>query len=332
MSVLEGIAPEFVTPTGGSALAQAPTVSLVPVGAEGQDGIRLALNAEGWGYQLDEEATGLASIGVEVSSKPLGSGGSVFRHDRLESGDMFLPVHLVTPVPSTMGELFDRLVGLMQPGRSRMVEVRVYDPYSQETRSRAGVVSEVSDPVRKSAEWWTVGVTVEFFDPFWYGMERSIGLRLGALRKKFLTASEGSETVGPYTFPFFPVMIGSSYLQNEHTFTVQGDASAHWQATVQGPGEDLTITNRDGEQFHIQGRISEPIFIDTAPRSQMVRTIDGTPVWDKVPLGKDKMFPLEPGENTLKIELANASLQSRIDFTYREPFYHPFRKHSGGYW
>lgn len=325
---MNGVVPEFETPISGSREVLAPLVSLNPSGGDASDGVSLSLNGEGWGYQLDESATGLTNINVDVVGADLPGGGSVYRHDRLESGEMFLPVHITSPIPSTMGGLFDRLVQTVMPGLGRRVDVNVFNPYTQETLTRSGVVSEVSDVSRRTESWWVVGLTIQFFDPFWYGRSRKINIKLGAVGKKYVSKAygevdESGQTSGSYEFPHTPIWVGESVIKGEETITVYGDAPVYWSARVTGPGNDFTIRNSEGQEFHIQGMIDQPVYIDSTLRQQSVRLADGTSIWERVPLGRDKLFPLHAGENTLQIEMVGASLQSEIVFSYREPFFHP---------
>lgn len=298
-----------------------PVVSLVRSGHPVSEGIRLHHNRRKYGYILGPEVEGLGVAPVEVQSAALAGGGSVFRNTRLTEGDVFLPITLSAQSPSQLPEMFNELVQLVQPGRGTPYDVVVFDPYGQESRTRKLYFeSGLTDPVRHGHRIWKTSISGRFMDPFWYGEERVLSRQLGALKKKFITAKPDPDG---YEFPFFPVLIGGSTIQNEYELNVSGDAPAWWDAVVTGPGSDFQIMNDQGQELFIPGQISEPIIIQTKPQERDITLPDGTPVWERLTdRTKRKMFPLEPGKNVLRISMVGADPQSEILIRYREAFYH----------
>ncbi|WHS27532.1 hypothetical protein [Auritidibacter ignavus] len=311
--------PVFQSPRGDRRDHKPPVVSIKPSGEPMESGIRLHHNQRREGYFLKKDVEGLGVAPVSVEAAELASGGSVFRHARLEAGDMFLPIHLHTPVPSTLPQMFDRLVQIVQPGQKRFFDVIVFDPYSPGTRTRKLMATEITDPTRHNYWWWTVGITAQFFDPFWYGQVRELRRRLGNIEKKFITAKPDPNG---YEFPFFPVRIGGSVVQGEYELQVAGDAPAYWSAVVTPPGEDLLIQNAQGERIFVHGRVDEPILIQTRPQEQDITLADGTPIWDRIDPGDDDFFPLHPGRNHIHVSMVGANQQSEILIRYREAFFH----------
>ncbi|MEH0058809.1 hypothetical protein [Auritidibacter ignavus] len=315
------MSPDFQTPRGNRFDHQPPVVSIVPSGADMDAGVRLHHNQQKEGYFLSKDVEGLGVAPISVKTADLASGGSVFRHARLESGELFLPIHVHSPVPSTLPGMYDRLIQIVQPAQSTFFDVVVFDPYLQESRTKRAMATEVTDPVRKNPWWWTVGITAEFMDPFWYGQKRELSRRLGRLEKKFVTAKPGQTGQG-YEVPFFPIMVGGSTLQYEYVLQVAGDAPAYWEAVVTGPGEDFQIMNETGDELFIPGRIESPVLIKTRPQEQDITLTDGTPVWERVPVGRDSLFPLLPGRNVVRMSMVGAAPQSEIRLRYRETFFH----------
>lgn len=127
---------------------------------------------------------------------------------------------------------------------------------------------------------------------------------------------------GAYEFPFFPVRIGGSVVQGEYELQVEGDAPAYWSGVITPPGEDLLIQNAKGERIFVQGRVDEPILIQTRPQEQDITLADGTPIWDRIDPGDDDFFPLHPGRNTVHVSMVGATQQSEILIRYREAFFH----------
>ena len=320
------IAPAYSAPAGDPYDHRVPVVSLVQSGHPISDGVRLHHNRDRYGYILGPEAEGLGVAPVELQSAPLAGGGSVFRHARLTEGEVFLPITLSAASPSQLPDMFDRLVQLVRPGRGTFYDIVVFDPYGQETRTRQVVFeSGLTDPVRVSPRVWKTSLTGRYMDPFWYGRERILSRRLGAISKKFITAYEGDESgAGGYEFPFFPVLVGGSTIQNEYELTIQGDAPAYWDAVIRGPGRDFTLRNQNGEGIFIAGDIDESVVIVNRPQQQDITLADGTPIWERLDTGKghDDFFLLEPGKNVLQITMVNATAESEVAFRYREAFYH----------
>lgn len=320
------MAPVFQSPVGDRRDHKPPVVSIVRAGEPVENGIRLHHNQAREGYILQPEVEGLGVAPVELQTAPLASGGSVARHSRLAEGDVFLPITLVSPVPSALPGMFDALVDIVRPGQRDedglpyQFEVVVYDPYGQETRSRRLIFeSGLGDPVRVNHHIWRTSITGRFVDPYWYGQVRELRRRLGQMEKKFITAKPDPDG---YEFPFFPVRIGGSVVQGEYELQVDGDAPAYWSGVITPPGEDLLIQNAKGERIFVKGRVSEPILIQTRPQEQDITLADGTPIWDRIDPGDDDFFPLHPGRNTVHVSMVGATQQSEILIRYREAFFH----------
>ena len=532
------LAPVFQSPVGDGRDHRPPVVSIKRAEDAVESGIRLHHNQRVEGYILQPEVEGLGVAPVEVQTAALASGGSVARHTRFAEGDVFLPITLVSPVPSALPGMFDALVDIVRPGQRDedglplQFEVVVFDPYGQETRSRRLIFeSGLGDPVRVNHHVWRTSITGRFVDPFWYGQVRELRRTLGSVDKKFITAKEGNPDqsadvvthkwadeqyrspserwvneefaarnlvhnprfqdglnswnptawtsqyfsvdttdgelwdgvsdpmvrvdvpsdhtansdldmhvmdvqpgqwvaisayvaqagesgtiryqyriaradgswsyphspitdieggkrfttvgqvpgasdggymqlrvsfrdqsdqgntmfatrfmvavadseqaaldqvaeffdgdsrdvtpqVGGYEFPFFPVRIGGSVVQGEYELQVEGDAPAYWSGVITPPGEDLLIQNAKGERIFVQGRVDEPILIQTRPQEQDITLADGTPIWDRIDPGDDDFFPLHPGRNTVHVSMVGATQQSEILIRYREAFYH----------
>src|SRR5690625_1659450 len=195
------MAPVFQSPVGDGRDHRPPVVSIKRAEDAVESGIRLHHNQRKEGYILQPEGEGLGVAPVELQTAPLASGGSVARHARLVEGDVFLPITLVSPVPSALPSMFDALVDIARPGQRDedglpyQFEVVVYDPYGQETRSRRLIFeSGLGDPVRVNHHVWRTSITGRFVDPFWYGQVRELRRTLGSVDKKFITAHRGDGT------------------------------------------------------------------------------------------------------------------------------------------
>ena len=122
--------------------------------------------------------------------------------------------------------------------------------------------------------------------------------------------------------PFFPVVLSDSTIQGAHVLEVHGDAEVWPTWTITGPGEDLLIQNDvTGERIFISGEFGEQVTVVTRPQEQDVFSLssDRGGLWDRVSLDS-VLFPLQPGENQVRMSMVNAKPSSAVTLSYRERY------------
>ena len=122
--------------------------------------------------------------------------------------------------------------------------------------------------------------------------------------------------------PFFPVVLSDSTIQGAHVLEVHGDAEVWPTWTIDGPGEDLLIQNDvTGERIFISGEFGEQVTVVTRPQEQDVFSMssDRGGLWDRVSLDS-VLFPLQPGENRIRMSMVNAKPSSAVTLSYRERY------------
>ena len=122
--------------------------------------------------------------------------------------------------------------------------------------------------------------------------------------------------------PFFPVVLSDSTIQGAHVLEVHGDAEVWPTWTITGPGEDLLIQNDvTGERIFISGEFGEQVTVVTRPQEQDVFSLssDRGGLWDRVSLDS-VLFPLQPGENRVRMSMVNAKPSSAVTLSYRERY------------
>ena len=127
----------------------------------------------------------------------------------------------------------------------------------------------------------------------------------------------GDEIVGAYSFPFFPIFLADSTVQGEHELTVEGDAPVWPVWEIQGPGKDVEIIGPCGGRLFVSGEVSTPITIVTEPGKRSIRDASGL-IWERMKPGDDQFFPLEPGEQTVKMTMVGGNPESTIRAVYSE--------------
>lgn len=122
---------------------------------------------------------------------------------------------------------------------------------------------------------------------------------------------------GAYSFPFFPIFLADSTVQGEHELRVEGDAPVWPVWEITGPGRDVEIIGPDGSRLFVEGEVTSPITIVTEPRKRSIRDASGL-IWDRMKPGDDQFFPLEPGEQVVKMTMVGGNPESTIKAVYSE--------------
>src|SRR5690625_1914327 len=108
----ETMAPDFVTPPSG--VRRIPVTSIVPTGRPLDEGIKLFLNQDGYGFILEKESEGLWLSPVENTVTASSRGGGTLRNRRWSEGDSFLVPSLHSPNPEHMYDMMARLMVLVR--------------------------------------------------------------------------------------------------------------------------------------------------------------------------------------------------------------------------
>ena len=127
-----------------------------------------------------------------------------------------------------------------------------------------------------------------------------------ASQSGFLSPSPGT--------PFFPVVLAQSSIQGKFDVDIAGDGPVWPSWEVIGPGSDLTIASGP-QRIELLGEVpvEDPVTIDTAAgRISPDR-------WGDMSL-RSRLFPLEPGPQTLTVTMVGASTDTLVRLTYRERF------------
>ena len=127
----------------------------------------------------------------------------------------------------------------------------------------------------------------------------------------------GDEIVGAYSFPFFPIFLADSTVQGEHELRVEGDAPVWPVWEIVGPGRDVEIIGPDGSRLFVEGEVTSPITIVTEPGKRSIRDASGL-IWERMKPGDDQFFPLEPGEQVVKMTMVGGNPESTIRAVYSE--------------
>lgn len=129
------------------------------------------------------------------------------------------------------------------------------------------------------------------------------------------------EKESTYNSPFLPIVLASSTVQGEILINIGGDAPVYPTWVIDGPGKDLIIENDKGDSIKVLGEITDQITIVTDPLHQDITSPDNPDgeLWENVPTDS-VFFPLEPGEQRIKMSMVDAKPNSLVQCFYRENF------------
>lgn len=286
-----------------------PTISL----RGGNKTVTLADSGDS-SFFLTQGATGLGWGPLELTTSPLASGGSVLRHRRLVEAEIMLPVFL--GARDFYQRRLDRRT--LEEVCDGLVEVRVSHPDGW-ARSRRGYLKDGLEgnygAGEDSSDGQILALTFTCPDPWWYGDEKVLVQKVEAGRKPFITSFDGAATI-----PFFPVVLASSTVDGAYQLDIQGDAPAWPVWEIDGPGEDLLIEDtKTGNRIFIEGDFGETVTVDTKQGDIFSSSFTHGELWDRVSLDS-VLFPLQPGNNSIRITMVNARPNSEIRLRYREVF------------
>ena len=150
-------------------------------------------------------------------------------------------------------------------------------------------------------------VTFRAFDPFFYGQETT----------KIFQLNENP----PKWFPIFPLTLGGDAVTSQIDIENFGDCDAYPTWTIYGPGAAPRLTNLTTNKVlsleFIELDSMQSITIDT--KTPRILLDDGTNLLPYLSWGST-FWTLQTGLNRIKIEMADADANSRIEIAYRPRF------------
>lgn len=140
-------------------------------------------------------------------------------------------------------------------------------------------------------------------DPYWTG-----GTVAGAWRS----------TSGKAWFGAFPRTLAASQVLGAVRVDVPGDADAYPIWTIKGPGVPTIANVTTGRSFQFKSgspiASGQTVTIDTREEQLSVVDQDGTNLYGSLQQWPD-LWTLEPGPNDLTVDMASATLATRVSFT-----------------
>lgn len=164
----------------------------------------------------------------------------------------------------------------------------------------------------KGDVWQTVVLVFRAFDPFWYDTGTNV------------QTFKINESPGLF-FPILPLRLVSSTVFADITVNNTGDVETWPEWIITGPGENIVLRNfSTGEVTHLETALEsgETMTINTRPFVKTVTKSDGANLFGTM-TDESSLWSLQEGENSIQIEMANATVDSNIQLTYKNRYWGP---------
>jgi hypothetical protein len=242
------------------------------------------------------------------------SDGSRLRAVRHETRDFSMPVWVEAADQGSLRTAVRSLVSALNPKRGDGT-IRVTSPLGDQREIVCRVVAGLEGAERIGD---TTGVWMQMFplvfrahNPYWRDIS-DIG---------------DTYTVGtPSTFfPFFPLRLSNAQVFTDASPDNVGDVPAWPVWTLTGPGSTIYLRNlTTGYLLSLDTVLGagETVVVDTRPGAKTVTGGDGTNLFGD--LSNDSyLWPLEPGVNSVRIEMSGATAASSVSLAFRPHYLSP---------
>ena len=161
--------------------------------------------------------------------------------------------------------------------------------------------------------WFQKAVLVfHAFDPYWYDSNTIV------------QTFRANESPGLF-FPIPPLRLASSTVFADVTIGNTGDVETWPEWIIQGPGENIVIRNLttdDVTTINYSLNVGETLTVNTRPYHKTVTKQDRTNLF--YTLSDDSsLWPLEEGDNSIRIEMSNSTTDSSVQLTYKNRYWGP---------
>jgi hypothetical protein len=162
----------------------------------------------------------------------------------------------------------------------------------------------------KGRTWKIVLLIFRAFDPFWYDSNTIV------------QTIKLNESPGLF-FPILPLRLASSTVFADMAVDNTGDVETWPEWIITGPGENIVLRNMSTDEVtNLEASLEagETLTIDTKPYAKTVTKNDGTNLFYTL-TDESSLWALQEGNNSIQLEMANATNNSGIQLTYRNRYW-----------
>lgn len=232
--------------------------------------------------------------------------GSIARNFKVKPRDVDIPLLFKGSSEIELRNLVRNTLRMINPLKSDgKIKIISSDGSSRVLNCRYVGGFEGDDGRDASGTLWQKAVLgFRAFDPFWYDSSTIV--------KTFTTGQQAT------FFPFFPIRLTSSIIFADIVIDNLGDVETYPEWIIRGPGNGVVIRNfTTGEivNINVSLDLGETIIINTKPGKKSVKKGDGTNLFGSQ-TDDSSLWSLQPGQNSIRIELSNATADSLVQLSY----------------
>jgi phage-related protein len=258
-------------------------------------------------------------IEVVEDEAPFQSGSRV-RNVKIKPREIDVPMKIQSTDEIRLLNVLRKLLRIVNPlkgdGKFRVLAV---DGSQRELTCRylSGFEMEENDQTKGKTWMKAIGV-FKAFDPYWYDTATKV------------QTFKINESPGLF-FPILPLRLASSTVFADISIDNTGDIETWPEWIIAGPGENVKIKNMTTGEIifldHPDAKLEsgETITINTSPNPPNEKTItknDGTNLFYTLS-DESSLWALQDGDNSIQIEMANATTESSIQLTYKNRYWGP---------
>lgn len=266
------------------------------------------------GVHVAAGARGLGTPPVAVNGDKLPyAPGAALRRISTPASVLEIPLYIEAATSALLDARLDTVRAWLMPGTERnatpsKVIFRVTRDDGAEREIEGVYAGGLEGDDLTGVEVWQDAIVSLFCpDPYWRDTS--------ATTHEF-TSGSGLTTWWPYyEHQFMPSAVFA-----EETIALGGHVEVWPVWTITGPGSNPILTNlTTGEVLAIEELeldAGDTVTIDTSERAKTVVDQNGVNLWPYVPLSS-AMWPLEPGSNEIRVQMANTTVASAVELAYR---------------
>ena len=270
----------------------------------GSNGDEIVFGEVGQDFAMGRAARGFGLAPRTLTELEGAQAGSVVRYSRTDGRTIHLPIHLFGANRGDVQIKMDRIAAALdwEPGRAQpKLQFRLHSGVVFEIGVQYVSGAETQFDTEASEDWATWLLTLRCPDPFWTAIEemafvfRSSGERRGILPR------------------MVKMMLASSQVLGTQSVSNPGDVPSPIRWIITGPGDSITATSADGEEFVLEP--AEPLdegdvrVVDT----DTGEVVDGTGEDRYEDLGTaPKLWELPAGTSVVSVEMINATSDSSV--------------------
>jgi phage-related protein len=240
--------------------------------------------------------------------------GSRHRQTQIKAREIDVPLKISGADPIEFEKTLRWLLRTFNPLKADgKFKVTGFDNRQRELSCRYVHGFEMDESQGMKGRTWQKAVGVfRAFDPFWYDSNTIV------------QTFKINESSGLF-FPILPLRLASSTVFADISIDNTGDVETWPEWIITGPGENIALHNLStGEiiRLDVSLEAGETITIDAKPFHKTISKNDGTNLF--YTLSDDSaLWSLQDGDNSIQIEMANATTESSIQLTYRNRYWGP---------